>query len=593
MRKLVVVLFLLGVAGINTSFNSAGAKQPARKATATAPASGLLLSDSTDFPQNYFISPLDLPLTLAGNFGEPRRLHFHTGLDFRTNQEEGHKVFAAADGYISRINVSGAGYGNALYITHPNGLVTVYGHLQQYNKTITERLRREQYAKESFSVDFKPAPGELPVKQGEQIALSGNTGGSGGPHLHFEIRDSLDNIYNPMLFGFKLKDDLKPLVNGLRFYAMDSLRYRSTAFTQKVVGKSGIYEVPEVIKLNASEIGFGVNVYDVMNNTDAHVGIYNLTVFDGNRMMYDFKMQGFSFPEKRCVLSHIDYPAFMNEGRKSYHKCFVEPGNECPVYDNVVDGGNINLADGKPHKLLAEISDFNGNVALVKFTVQYDKVATAFKPQAFTYSQLLEYNERNEFSTSDIKLVWPAGCLFDNLYVNYAASLATDGSTYSKIHQVGNSNQQAYDWFDVAVRTTVPDALRDKALLIYEDGGGDRAARGGRFEDGFIVGKGREFGKYYVKIDTTAPAIRPLNISEGRKMTTYKTIVCKISDNLSGIADFDTYIDGQWVVTDYDAKSAMITHKIATDLAPGEHTFTVVVDDERKNRSTYNVKFSW
>lgn len=593
MRKLAVVLILLFIAGINTSFNRSVKLPAAAKPSAPAVANGLLLKDSADFPTNYFISPLDLPLTLAGNFGEPRRLHFHTGLDFRTNQEEGHKVFAAADGYISRINVSGAGYGNALYITHPNGLVTVYGHLQQFNTTITERLRKEQYAKESFTVDFKVNPGELPVKQGEQIALSGNTGGSGGPHLHFEIRDSLENTYNPMLFGFKLKDDLKPVVSSLRFYAADSIKNRSSAFTKAIGGKNGIYEVEDVIKFNALQIGFAVNVHDIMNNTGAHVGIYNLTVFDGNRMVYDFKMQGFSFPEKRCVLSHIDYPAFLNEGRKSYHKCFVEPGNQAPLYDNLVDGGIIDLSDGKPHKLLVEISDFNGNVDLVKFTAQYDKAATTFKPQAFSYTQLLEYKDRNEFSTADIKLVWPIGCLFDDVYMSYSASLATDASIYSKVHQVGNSNQQAYDWFEVAVRTTVPEALHDKALLIYEDGSGDRAARGGRYQDGFIVAKGRDFGKYFVKVDTTGPTIRPLNISEGRKMTTYKTIVFKISDNLSGIADFDTYLDGKWVVTDYDAKSAMITHKIATDLQPGEHTFTVVAEDERKNRSTYDVKFQW
>ena len=177
---------------LNTSFNR-HINVPVVAAAVIKP-----LADSLKLPkqladEKYFGNVLDInPNTIVGNFGEPRRLHFHTGLDFRTNQEEGHKVFAAADGYISRINVSAVGYGNALYITHPNGYVSVYGHLQRFNDGIMQRLRKEQYARESFAVDINLQPNEIRVKKGDEIALSGNTGGSGGPHLHFEIRDSAE-----------------------------------------------------------------------------------------------------------------------------------------------------------------------------------------------------------------------------------------------------------------------------------------------------------------------------------------------------------------------------------------------------------------
>ena len=209
----------------------------------------------------YFGNVLDIsPPTIVGNFGEPRRLHFHTGLDFRTNQEEGHAVFAAADGYISRINVSSVGYGNALYITHPNGYVSVYGHLQRFNSKIMQRLRKEQYAKENFAVDFYLQPNEISVKKGDTIALSGNTGGSGGPHLHFEIRDSAERIYNPMLFGYKLKDDMKPVVSFLKFYALDELKNKSDGYRTKVLNNHGVYEVTGgIIKLNAAQVGLSVN----------------------------------------------------------------------------------------------------------------------------------------------------------------------------------------------------------------------------------------------------------------------------------------------------------------------------------------------
>ncbi len=550
-------------------------------------------ADSIVIPKNYFTTPLDLPLALAGNFGEPRRLHFHTGLDFRTNQEEGHKVFAAADGYICRINVSSVGYGNALYIRHPNGFVSVYGHLQQFTGPINERLRKEQYAKESFAVDFTLTPDELPVKQGEQIALSGNTGGSGGPHLHFEIRDTLDNIYNPMLFGIVLKDDLKPIVNNIRFYAMDSLKGRSDAFTYKLHCRSGICD-EAVIKLNDKKVGFAINAYDVMNNTDAHTGIYNMTVFDSSLMVYDFKINSFSFPEKRCVLSHIDYAAFLNEGRKSYHKCYVEPGNRCPVYDNLVDAGMIDLSDGRVHPVMVEISDFAGNVTLAKLRLQYDTASVAFKKKELKYTQFFKYGVPNEFSTTEFKLKVTATALFDDVYFNYAARLTADPAMYSKIHQVDNSNTQGFDWFDISIRAErLPENLRSKALLVYEDNNGETAVRGGTFTDGFVVSRSREFGKYYIKVDSTAPVIKPINISEGKNMAAVKKILIKITDNLSGIADFDTYIDGKWVVTDYDAKNALLVNSIPPDLSSGQHTFTVKVVDERKNASEYSVKFGW
>ncbi|MFN8285207.1 MAG: M23 family metallopeptidase [Chitinophagales bacterium] len=549
--------------------------------------------DSIVIPKGYFASPLDLSLTLAGNFGEPRRLHFHTGLDFRTNQEEGHKVFAAADGYICRINVSSVGYGNALYIRHANGFVSVYGHLQQFTPVILERLRKEQYAKESFAVDFNLTPDELPVKQGEQIALSGNTGGSGGPHLHFEIRDTLDNIYNPMLFGIELKDDLKPIVNNVRFYAMDSLKGRSEAYTYKLHCKNGICD-EEVVKLNDRKVGFAINTYDVMNNTDAHTGIYNMTVFDSSRMIYDFKINSFSFPEKRCVLSHVDYAAFLNEGRKSYHKCYVEPGNRCPVYDNLVNAGIVDLSDGKVHPLLIEISDYAGNVTLAKLKLQFDTAATAFKKKELKYTQVFNYAKSNEYSTPEFKLKVPANALFDDVYFNYAMRLTADPLMYSKIHQVDNSNTQDFDWFDISVKAErLPENLRSKALMVYEDNNGETATRGGTFADGFVSARSREFGKYYIKVDSTAPVIKPLNISEGKSMKAVKKILVKITDNLSGIADFDTYIDGKWVVTDYDAKNSLLTHSIPEDLSAGPHTFTVRVSDERKNTVEYSVKFAW
>ncbi len=556
-----------------------------------------LLPDSTlhtdSLPRNYFISPLDVPLTIVGNFGEPRRLHFHTGMDFRTNQEEGHAVFAAAEGYVSRINVSGAGYGNALYITHPNGYVTVYGHLQRFNSKITERLRKEQYSKENFAVDFNLLPTELTVKQGDTIALSGNTGGSGGPHLHFEIRDSMERVYNPMLFDYKLKDNIKPVLSFLKFYPHDSLKYKCDGYRTRLIGKQGIYETTTgIVKLNSPQVSISVNTHDAINLSDAHIGIYNITAFDGNKMFFESQFDRISFSDKRSVLSHIDYPIFMNEGRKSFHKTFIEPGNHCPIYSNVNNAGVLDISDGKPHDIHIEVSDFNGNVSLVKFKLQYDKTATLFKSKELKYVTRFDFDHANEFATTDFKIQLPEGSLFENIFLQYTSALSTEPGVFSKIHQVGNSSIQIADWFTVSVKAeNLNAALASKAVVVYKDGNGSAVSRAGSFESGFVVAKAREMGTYYIRVDTTAPQIRALNVVAGRNMRTYKKLLFKITDNLSGIADFDTYLDNKWVVTEYDAKSATLTHWLDTTLVTGEHTFKVVVTDERKNQSEFSVKF--
>ncbi|MCW5906580.1 MAG: M23 family metallopeptidase [Chitinophagales bacterium] len=546
-------------------------------------------------PQDYFRAPLEIPLTLAGNFGEPRKAHFHTGLDFRTNQQEGLKVYAVADGYISRINVSGAGYGNALYIRHPNGWVSVYAHLKEFSTPIAEKLRKEQYARESFAVDFNLSEKELPVKKGEVIALSGNTGGSGGPHLHFEIRDTLDNTYNPMLFGYKLKDDLKPIVGFLKFYPLDSLKHRSDGYRIRPVLQNGVYEFTGgTIRMNAKRVGFSVNAYDVMNATEAHMGIYNLTVFDDNKMIYSAGFNKLSFPERRFVISHVDYPVFMNEGRKSYHKCFTEPGNSCGIYSDIINAGEIDLSDGKEHSVHIEITDFNGNVSQVRMKLKHDAAATTFKAKEFNYTTRFDYDHANEFGTSDFKVEIPKGCLFDDLYVSYSETPPNNAKIYSKVHQLSNSDVHLFDWFIVWVKAdSLPAELKDKAVVMHKDKAGATACKGGKFENGFIAAKAREFGQFYVMADTTAPKIVPINITAGKNMRSYRKIMLKISDDLSGVADFDTYIDGKWVVTEYDAKSATLTHYISSELKSGEHIFKTVVTDERKNTAEHSIKFNW
>lgn len=545
------------------------------------------------YPQNYFASPVELPVSLSGNFGEPRRLHFHTGLDIRTNGEEGHKVLAAAEGYVSRINVSSAGYGKALYITHPNGYTTVYGHLLRFAPEIEARLKNEQYAQESFAVDFKLKPKELPVKKGGLVALSGNTGGSGGPHLHFEIRDSLENIINPALFGYMVKDEIKPVVNYLKFYPLNEWKHKSIGYRSKVFLSEGTYRVTgDVVTVNVPDVGISVNTYDRMSQSENHVGIYRMKMYDGNKLMYEMRMDRFSFDERRYVLSHIDYPIFMNESKKSFHKCFTEPGNRCGIYPQLTEGGVLNLSDRKIHTIRIEVSDVSGNVSIVEFKMKYEESSNTFKELPLSYTTRFDYEHDNEFSNQEIKVRIPQGCLFDQVYWTYSSSSSADSNIYSKVHQLGKNTTLLFNWFDVSIKAErMTPALAPKALIVYKNGAEPAAPRGGKFENGMVKARTREFGTYYIRIDTSAPRIAPLNVSTGKNMRVYKKLLFRLTDNLSGVSDFDTYLDDRWVVTEFDGKSSTLTHTLDQSLAAGNHTFRVTAKDERQNTTSYTIKF--
>ena len=534
-----------------------------------------------------------MPLLLAGNYAEPRTGHFHAGLDLQTRQQEGLPVHAAANGYVSRINVSSVGYGNALYITHPNGFVSVYGHLKEFTPELMKRLRKDQYAKKQFAVDVELRQDEFPVKQGDVIAYSGSTGSSGGPHLHFEIRDAAENPINPMLFEFKIQDATAPLVNGLKFYPMDTLKYKCDGYRCGLSGKNGHFEAKGgVIKLNAPSVGVSVNTYDLMDKVENKLGIYTLKLFDNDRLIYAYEADRMSFREGRYVLSHIDYPVFLNEDEQAYHKCFVEPGNKCPVYSNLVNRGIIDLSDSTLHVIKIEVADFEGNTSTIRADIQWSAKSNLLKATEMPFVKRFDYGRSNEFSNDEVKLSLPASCLFDTTYFNYSASLSTNGDVFSKEHLLGHATTCFFDWYTISVKTErLNDRFKDKALIVFKDEKGNEFSRGGTFKDGFVTTKAREFGLCYVKIDTIPPKIVPVNISQGKNMRKNKNILFKITDNLSGIGYFNTFLDGEWVETDYDAKSSTLIYKLNDDIKPGEHQFKVVVVDERRNSASYKVKF--
>lgn len=552
-------------------------------------ASDILVSKT--YPRADFRLPLDLPPIISGSFGELRGNHFHSGMDFKTNQREGYPIYAVADGYISRLRVQAVGFGNAIYITHPNGYSTVYGHLQRFNQRISQTVRNYQYRRESFEVDFPLLSIEIPVKKGDIIGWSGNSGSSGGPHLHFEIRDTqTEETINPQLFGMTVPDRVKPIINGLYLYRLNSQPFSEKTPKQyfPVSGAAGTYNLNSspVVNING-EAGFGIMTHDKNSASENMVGVYSIELLMDGNTIYSSVWERFFFEHSRSINSHLDYPANLTIGRR-IQKSFVEPGNFLTLYRNLQNSGIINLNDSEIHEVKYIVKDVAGNTSTLNFRIRNNSPQPVLLAKEILAKDIFRHDQENTFATPDFKLSSPQSAFYSNLDFQYAI-LAKPAGAFSRMHQVHTRlipiDKAVTLW--IKPDSTLVPALRDKALIVNSRGG----ALGGSFEDGFIKAGTREFGNFFIKVDTIPPRITPMNISEGKVLTNTSKISFKISDNLSGLRSYRGTINGKWILMEFDAKRALLWHTFDENTTAGTHQLQLVVSDMKANTTTFNARF--
>ncbi|MCY7358556.1 MAG: M23 family metallopeptidase [Rudanella sp.] len=334
----------------------------------------------------YFMFPI-LPgqqNSLSGGMGDLRANHFHAGLDIRTGGREGLDVHAAADGYVARIAVTAGGYGNVIFLKHPNGATTVYGHLKTLNDTLGTFLRQEQYRKQTFEIDLRPAPGQFPVQKGDVIALSGNTGGSGGPHLHFEIRDDRDNLINPLLYNFsELRDEVPPYFERIALRTLTPGSRLNGEYARQTFAPvrraDGSYGLNQTI-IATGLLGLEILAYDKTNGSPYRNGINCVEVKLDGREMFTYSMNSFPHEETRFINVHMDYETERLFGQR-YHRCYVADGNMLSLYHTDQPNiptrrGRLPMMDGQAHEVAVTLFDVHQNSALLRFRVQPDTAAT-------------------------------------------------------------------------------------------------------------------------------------------------------------------------------------------------------------------------
>ncbi len=523
------------------------------------------LSTNTSFAQTYFRYPLDSLASFVSPFGALRDNHFHSGVDLKTKEREGLPIYASADGYISRIKIQSIGYGKAIYINHQNGYTTVYGHLLKYHSKIAQWVLAYQYKNKSFEFDKVFDNAILYVKKGDTIGFSGNSGSSTGPHLHYEIRNtSTEEVLNPALFGMLPFDTLRPVINKIFFYNFSSneayIVKEIDVNKQSVFTQDSLLIYKDTITIYNNFFAIGIETFDYIHNAFDKKYIYTYDCNFDNKHIFGFKLNKFSFDESKYINTHIDF-AYYKRFQTRIQKCFLDDGNEINLYTYDNNKGKITLNDNGIHQLKISVSDASGNTSkillYVRLSTKKNRPSNRQK-----YSTVFYPYKDNIFKKNDFKITLNSKSIYDTIFFDYAV-LPKQKYAYSKTYQVHKSTTAMHKAADIAIKVIgVKKQYQSKLLLAYFDKNENKiSAINSQFENGFITAKASNFGNYFVTIDTVLPTIEPVNVST---LTGEYDTLCwyfEAKDNFSGIASYNAYLHGNWILLDYDAKRNILCYK--------------------------------
>ena len=547
-----------------------------------------------------FISPVKIPLLLSANFAELRSDHFHSGIDIKTQGVIGKEVIAPADGYVYRISVTANGFGNALYIRHASGYSTVYGHLDRFTPEIEAYVTNEQYSRKKFELNLYPSADRFIYKQGELIGYSGNSGGSTGPHLHYEIRDAAtENPINPLAFEFGVNDTRKPIFEQLVVYPLNDdsrVNNRNAKRTITIEGGDGSYYIhPENKIVVHGKTGFGIKAYDLLNGASNKCGIYSMELSIDDTVRFKYVLDQYSYNETQYINSHIDYEAYL-KNNVYIQKTFVASNDKLSIYKDLKNNGIFEFNDNEVHNVRVAITDSDGNSSLLSFNVQSesaDPEPIETDPTPFT---MMRYDQPNVFRAENLYLSIPAGSLFDSLKFRYSSSPA-EAYMYSDLYHIHDKYTPLQKSYVLKIRPSRIIPGKESKMLIVKlvDSKTKSPLISTLTNDGFLTADASGFGDFYIDIDTVAPKITPQGNINGVDFTGRKEIKIKISDNLSGIKEYEATIDGGWALFEYDLKNELLIYNFSKSRIQksASHTLKLTVTDKLNNTSVYEAEFKW
>ena len=541
-----------------------------------------------NYPSDYFRSPLDIPLRLAGTFGELRNNHFHAGIDIKTNRRIGLPVYATADGYISRIKVAIWGYGKVIYINHPNGFTSVYAHLNKFGDGIQEYVKSIQYEKKSYETgNIFLKENQIKVTKGQIIGYSGRTGGFVAPHLHYEIRNTkTEKIINPLLFGIKIQDSIAPKIKKLIAYPMGSdSRINRSLKNQSLSIKKDSLNNYIANRLSASgKIGFGVNVYDLLGKELNKNGIYSLEMKINGIRHYYHNVETFSFSESKFINLLIDYE-YYSKYKSRIQKTFREKENKLSIYKDLIEEGGITINEGLNYRVEIIAKDFTGNSSSLKIPVVGLKSESILNQERDTTAYKIVKKEFQKFSKNGVTIAFPKNTFYKDLFLNFSVNdrIATIHKPIIPLDKKFTITFDSIMYKRSEVNQIYIANMNNKKYPYYMDT---------RKKSDKIFTTTKTLGKYGLLIDNQFPKIYNSNFKDNDWMSRLRYLTIKISDSQSGIKSYEASIDNEWILMEYDVKKKKLSYDFRDKkLVGSKHIFKLVVSDNVGNTNTYKSAF--
>lgn len=542
-------------------------------------------SQSFVYSKDYFRWPVNNKPGIVANFGELRSNHWHMGLDIRTDQKVNMPVYAAAAGYIARISVQPFGYGQAIYINHPNGLTTVYGHLNKFFPGLDSVVTTAQYKQQAWEIEINFAKDQFPVRKGQFIAWSGSTGGSQGPHVHFEIRNtSTQRCINPYFFNLPIADDVPPVFTKLAMYNRDLSVYDQSPTFLPVKKINNKYLAKDtLIRTDFSKIGFAIGAYDRVTGSTSPNGIYSGRIFLDGQLMTEFVLDSMDYDETEYANSHIDYK-YRYQGGSYLQLLFKLPGDHGRAYRVKRGDGSIILNDSNVHAIRIEISDMKQNASQLNFKVKANSAASV----AGTPHKSFSPDNVNIFEESDFELYLNEWCLFDTVQPVYSRINQPAPGAVSSLFRFADASIPVHGDANIRIKPSaeIPGELTGKIVIKRTDGK-SVSYRKAEWQKGWVAAKFGDFGSYQAFIDTASPLISDplLTYREGNvdtlDLSSSKRIVFYPKDDI-GIKSFRAELDGQWLMFTND-KAAAWVYNFDQRCPYGVHRLNVRIADVAGN----------
>jgi len=514
---------------------------------------------------------------IVANFGELRSNHWHMGLDVRTDQKVNMPVYAAANGYITRITMQPFGYGQAIYINHPNGLTTVYGHLNRFFPGLDSAVTSEQYKRQSWNIEMNFTKSQFPVHKGQFIGWSGSTGGSQGPHVHFEVRNTAtQRCINPYFFNLPIADEVPPVFTKLALYNRDLSIYDQNPVLFPIKKIKDKYVLKDtLISTSFSKMGFAIGAYDCVSGATNPNGIYSGKIILDGQPLIEFVLDSMDYDETDYVNAHVDYK-YRYGGGAYLQLLFKLPGDKGRAYKLKESDGTIILNDTNAHAIRIEISDIKQNISTVNFWVRLNSNTGSLVDH--TPHKSYAPGNVNIFEQSDFELYLGEDCLYDSIQPVFDRVDQPGPDVVSSLFRFADASLPVHGEINIRIKPNIgiPGELTDKIVIKRTDGKGV-GFRKAEWQKGWVAAKFYDFGSYQAFIDTAAPSVNDLGNADTIDLSPSQRIVFYPKDN-SGIKSFRAELDGQWIMFTND-KGAPWIYNFDERCPYGVHRLKVKIED--------------